>query len=189
VAPDRDTRPRPVRAALAALAIALAWPSAGGAGSAPPCALETRPAARAACIGHEADLALNRIDALLARFAGGPVASAGEGPPALEGATAAGQAAWRRRMERACRRAGAGDRAGARDAVARQHCRLARAGARLRALRRLVAQTHAARGLPPPPWLAPPGSVKLLVPLPRRAPRGGARPYLELRPPPGRPPP
>lgn len=147
---------------------AMLWPLAGAAG---PCAVETQSAARAACLDHAAEVALNATDARIERFAG-TVQGGGAASARFAEDARARQADWRREMEAAC-----GSKP---DRVARAACRREAAIARDRAVASLLAEAAAALGTGGAldPAL---GDVEILVPLPR-PPRGPALPYLELDP-------
>jgi len=161
---------------------ALAGPFTGTFAAAPECAIETLPAARAACLDFAADTRLAAIDAEIERLASGAQGARPEAIREFRSVANARQAAWREAMEAACANAGAATIGDAR--VAQGECRLAQSRSRLDEIRRLVADALVAQGRGP----ALPGltgeDVEIFVPLPRRPPRGPGRPYLDLSLPP-----
>ncbi len=131
-------------ATLAVLCSAL---SAGQAGV--PCALETLPGARAACLGAEADRLLTVMDLRLAGFGADAYTAGAATLAAFAGALARVQSDWRAGMEAACRAAS--------DPPA---CRLAAAEARAARIDAVLAETLARHGIAPPP--GPPACAVLL---------------------------
>jgi len=140
------------RQARLAAALALLWP-APAAGE--PCALETLPEARAACLGAEADRLMMAMGLRLASFGANAYTARAESLAIFTQALTRAQSDWRAATEAACRAAP--------DPAA---CRLAEARARAARIDAVLAEALARHGLTPPP--APDCAVLLDRPGPFR---------------------
>jgi len=132
------------------------------------CLIERLDAARANCLGLEADRIALDTESLIARATGDLQALDAAEIAAFEASLRRSQARWRREVVRVCRRAAAGD------PVAFAECRLQETAARAGEVAAALETARVSLGAPPlEPGPEVPESVEVLIPLP--GPPGGPR--------------